>query len=147
VTGRACLIAGTGLALLLGAACGGDTSYAVITVRSASGEFTRVEQLQVLLTNEPDRRDTLYYPPSPGRAFRLSPTDTTDFSVSFSGDYRGVLKVGVAPRDNDGPLGYGETEQAIDPGGVVRMEVAVMRDVPLPMTATTSATTTRAPGP
>jgi hypothetical protein len=136
------LAAGLGL-LLGGGACGGDSSYAVITVRSAGGEFGRVEQLQVLLSNEPDRRDTLYYPPSPGRAFRLSPTDTVDFSVSFSADYQGLLKVGVAPRDNDGPLGYGESEQAIDPGGVVRLDVSVMRDVPLPSTAGTPTTPSR----
>jgi hypothetical protein len=116
-------------ALLAASACSGSKSYAVVTVRATTGEFPAVAQFGVHLTNDPGRRDTLFYPRSPAGPFRVSTTETVDLSVSFSARYLGTLKVGVAPRDSDGSsLGYGETEMRIDPGEVIRMDVAVTRD-------------------
>jgi hypothetical protein len=118
-----------GLGGLLAAGCSGDRSYAVVTVRSSGSEFVNVAQFQVQVLNDPGRRDTLYYPLSPGGPFRVSTTDTVDFSVSFSPSFLGTLEVGVAPRDLSGAsLGYGEAEQAIDPGDTIRLEVLVTRD-------------------
>jgi hypothetical protein len=114
---------------VLVAGCSGGKSYALVTVRAASGEFTNVAQFGVYLTNGPSRKDTLYYPRSPGGPYRVSATDTVDFSVSFSSSYLGELTVGVAPLNISGdPLGYGEATRNIDPGGTLQMDVVVQRD-------------------
>jgi hypothetical protein len=115
-----------GVALLLTAGCSGGKSFAVVKVRSATGDFPSIAQFLVFVTNEPSRRDTLYYPRSPAGPYRVSTSDTVDFSVSFSSSYLGALKIGVAPRDAQGTsLGYGETEKTIEPGEVMQLEVLV----------------------
>jgi hypothetical protein len=121
------------LCALTAAGCSGGKSYAVVTVRSAAGDILNVRQFMVQVFNDPGRRDMLYYPPVPRPIslppYRLSETDSVDFSVGFSSNYLGVLRVGVAPADGEGTLGYGEAEARINPGQVIRMEVLVTRDV------------------
>jgi hypothetical protein len=117
------------LGTLLAAGCSGGKSYAVVTVRGASPDFPNVAQFAVYLTNGPTRKDTLYYPRSPAGPYRVSPTDTIDFSVGFSSSYLGDLTVGVVPRDTFGnSMGYGETVKPIEPGEVMRLEVVVVKD-------------------
>jgi hypothetical protein len=121
--------------LLLSAACSSGKSFAVVKVRSDSGDFPNVAQFVVYVTNEPGRRDTLYYPRSPGGPYRVSTTDSVDFSVSFSSSYLGTLGLGVAPRDAQGAsLGYGEASKKIVPGEVIQMEILVVRDALPPPT-------------
>ncbi len=120
--------------LLLAAGCSSGETFAVVTVRSAGGDLAYVAQFQVQITETPaggpERKDTLYYPRSPGGPYRISATDSIDFSVSFSADDPGTLKIGVAPRDSQGAsLGYGETETDLDPDADLALEVRVMRDV------------------
>ena len=120
--------AAAGLALLLAAGCSGGKSYAVVTVRSATGEFPSAAQFLVHVITEA-RRATLFYPPSPGGPYPVSTSDTVDFSVSFSDSHMGLLTIGVAPRDREGyTLGYGEAEKPIEPGQTMKMEVLVKRD-------------------
>jgi hypothetical protein len=94
-----------------------------------------VAQFGVYLTNGPTRKDTLFYPRSPAGPYRVSTTDTVDFSVSFSSTYLGELTVGVAPMNISGDsLGYGETTRSIDPGETLQMDVVVQRDALPPET-------------
>ena len=122
------------VALALAAAtlggCSADKSYAVVTVRMAEGELTDVAQFIAYVFNGTTRMDTLYYPQSPLRprdALRLTPTETVDFSVSFSSNYAGTLKIGVEARNLNEVLGYGVAEKAIDPGHKIELDVAIRR--------------------
>jgi hypothetical protein len=124
------------LALAPLAGCASERSYAHVTVRAEEGEFTDVGQLIVYVSNGacpqqpgglPCNRDTLYYPQA--TPYKLSKTETVDFSVSLKTSYTGLLTVGVEPRTTGGrPLGYGEASKTIDPGHVIRLDVAVVRN-------------------
>ncbi len=131
-----CLLAG--LLVVAGAAgCSGSKSYALVTVRASTGEFANVAQFVVFLSNGPTRKDMLYYPRAPGGPFRVTVSDTVDFSVSFPSSYLGDLTVGVSPRTAENvSMGYGETTRNIDPGETIQMDVVVEKDAlpPEPVT-------------
>jgi hypothetical protein len=112
----------------LGAACSADKSYAVVTVRAAEGELTGITQFVAYVSNGPARESTLYYPQSPlgdRDAIRLTPEDSTDFSVSFASSYAGTLTVGVEARTINDVLGYGAAEKTIDPGHKIDLDIPI----------------------
>jgi hypothetical protein len=120
------------VALAAAAGCSSDRSYAHVTVRTMSGELTDVAQLIVYVNNDGTNCDTLYYPKAPAaRApdgpFRLAPDQPLDFSVSFKTFYQGSLRIGVDARNvNMDPIAYGEVTKPIDPGHVVKMDIALV---------------------
>ena len=115
------------------AGCAEERSYAVITVRTTEGELTNIAQFLVRVWNGPDRRDRLFYPRGLTGRYRITSTETVDFSVSFSTSLSGTLRVGVQPLDVDArSLGYGELERPIDPGHTIRLTVSVTRGAPAP---------------
>jgi hypothetical protein len=128
--GAAGVLALSGLAVAGLGGCSSDKSYAVVTVRMAEGELTDISQFIAYVSNGASRESTLYYPQSPLRprdAIRLTPTETTDFSVSFADSYAGTLRVGVEARNVNEVLGYGVAEKAIDPGHKIDLDVAIRR--------------------
>jgi hypothetical protein len=122
------------MAAILGlAGCAEERSYAVITVRTTEGELTNIGQFLVRVWNGPDRRDRLFYPRGLTGRFRITSTESIDFSVSFSTSLSGTLRVGVQPLDVDArSLGYGELERPIDPGHTIRLTIPVVRGAPAP---------------
>lgn len=120
------LLAGLTAAVANGG-CAREKSYVVVTVRAAQGEFVDVAQLLVRVWNGPERRDRLFYPPDLVGKYRITTTETIDFSISFSTSLSGTIRVGVQPLDRDArSLGYGEAEQPIDPRHTVRVTVSVV---------------------
>lgn len=119
-----------GLAGATLAGCAADKSYAVVTVATAQGEMTGIAQFVVYVTAG-TTRSTLYYPQSPNTdpaGYRLTPTESIDFSVSYETSFAGLLRIGVEPRDRlSGPLGYGASEKTIDPGHRIDLSVAVVQ--------------------
>jgi hypothetical protein len=111
------------------AGCSEEKSYAVVTVRTTEGELAGIAQFLVRVWNGPDRRDRLVYPPAPGPGrYRITSTESIDFSVSFSTSLSGTIRIGVQPLDAQArSLGYGELERPIDPGHSIQMTVAVVR--------------------
>jgi hypothetical protein len=111
------------------AGCLKEKSYAVVTVRTTEGELAGIAQFLVRVWNGPDRRDRLVYPPAVGTGrYRISSTESIDFSVSFSTSLSGTIRIGVQPLDAQSrSLGYGELERPIDPGHSIQMTVAVVR--------------------
>jgi hypothetical protein len=130
VTTAARAVTGAVMLVALTAACSSDKSYAVVTVRAAEGELAGITQFVAYVSNGPAREDILYYPPAPlpaRDAIRLTPGETTDFSVSFGSNYAGVLKIGVEARTLNEVLGYGAAEKTIDSGHKIEMDVAIKR--------------------
>lgn len=114
------------------AGCSSDKSFAVVTVRTTEAELNNVAQFEVFVSNGATLSQPLFYPPVPDTdptnptKYRLTTTETVDFSVSFNDSYTGVLKVGVEPRDAVGtPLAYGEATKMIDPGHRFDIDVPV----------------------
>jgi hypothetical protein len=109
--------------------CSEDKSYAVVTVRMAEGELTDISQFLVYVRTGATN-SILYYPASPNRdpvGYRLTPSESIDFSISFASSFSGLLTVGVEPRNRlDNPLGYGATERQIDPGHRIDLDVKVV---------------------
>jgi hypothetical protein len=118
-----------GLMSLSWGGCADDKSYAVVTVSMAEGELTNISQFLVYVRNG-SNSSILYYPSSPNRdpaGYRLTPTESIDLSVSFATSFRGLLTIGVEPRNRlDNPLGYGATERQIDPGHRINLDVKVV---------------------
>jgi hypothetical protein len=117
-------------------ACSSDKSFAVVTVRTSQGELTGITQFVAYVSNGPMRESILYYPPSPlsdRDAIRLTPSETTDFSVSFSSSYAGLLKVGVEARTLNQVLGYGAAEKTIDSGHKIEMDIAIQPGAQAPI--------------
>jgi hypothetical protein len=113
-------------ALAAAAGCSSDRSYALVTVRSASGELVDVTKLAVYLNNADTSCDILYYPRTEGAPFRITPTEPVDFSVSFAASHRGLLRIGVEPRNAAmGSIGYGQEQKTIEPGDTVTFDVSV----------------------
>jgi hypothetical protein len=121
------------LAALAVAGCAKEKSYVAVTVRTSEGELANIAQFLVRVWNGPDRTDRLFYPPDLTGKYRITTTESIDFSISFSTGLSGPIRVGVQPLDAQArSLGYGELERPIDPGHVVRMTVAVVRGAAAP---------------
>lgn len=132
-SGRSCVVALLALATCATAGCGEEKSYAVVTVRTTTGEIRSIAQFRAYLFNN-GRMDLLYYPHSTTGDFRITAEESMDFSVSFAGDRTGDLTIGVQAIDRNGVnLGYGQNNKAIDPRHVISLGVSLEPGRPTPV--------------
>lgn len=125
--GRLTAAVATVLGIVALAGCGSEKSYAVVTVRMAEGELGEISRFIAWLSNGPSREQLLYYQPKDRSLFRLTPVETSSFSVSFGSSYVGDLQIGVEAKDAlDVTKAYGVQTKAIDPGHKIEYDIAIV---------------------
>ncbi len=123
-------LAGAALLAVAGlGACSADKSFALVTVLSAHGEFSRVTQFWVTVKND-SNVDQLEYPKAPS-PLRFNETEGHTFSVSFDASLTGLLEIGIKAvglNEQNVPnssLGYGDGSVAIDPAHTVKLTILI----------------------
>jgi hypothetical protein len=121
---------------LLGAGCAADKSYALVSVRSTSGQFNDVAQLLVTVQNG-RFVDDLSYPKTLDsmKLVRFDEVQPLTFSVGYrSSSHQGTLVVEVTPLNAAGAtLGYGKGTAEIVAEKVTEVSVPVMRGASPPV--------------